>query len=391
MDSIPVDDESNLLRSLKECPEIFEAISASSASELRSQRQLRQTFDEALVRAALSIHESRQRGSRLLPDAEKLWLTGVGLEQSTAIQVAIHKAARFVGAGPVFDLCCGIGVDAAAIAKENAVTAIDMAPSMCLRTQWNAEVWNRAQHLQIQCADVTATDWTGKIVHVDPDRRSGRDRPTKRLELYQPNLEWMQQLARTAAGGAIKVSPASNFLQKFPGCEIELISLDRECREATVWFGSLAGEHTFRATALPSGESISAAPLSAWTNVASAVAEYVFDPDPSIVRSGLLDVLAEQKALQRLDAEEEYLTGAHAVESAFVSTFQVEAVLPGNIKELKRYLRDCPASQYEIKCRRIPTNADQVRRQLPVGDGPPRVILFARVAGRANAIVARRA
>lgn len=56
------------------------------------------------------------------------------------------------------------------------------------------------------------------------------------------------------------------------------------------------------------GESISADPLSAWTNVVPATAEYIFDPDPAIVRSGLLDVLAEQYSMQRLDAEEEYLT-----------------------------------------------------------------------------------
>ncbi len=384
------DEESTLLRYLKASPEIFATIAASSASELSSQRKLREAFDEALVRAALSVHDARQRAINQLPNANELWLTRVGLEQSTSWLVAAHKAERLSACDQVFDLCSGIGVDAAAMAEKTAVTAIDSAPAMCLRTQWNAEIWKRANRLQTQCADVMNIDWSGRIVHVDPDRRSGRDRPTKRLEFYQPNLEWMQQLSRTATGGGIKVSPASNFLQKFPGCEIELISLHGECREATVWFGSLAGEHTFRATVLPSGESISAEPLSAWTNVVPAVSEFIFDPDPAIVRSGLLDVMAEQHGLCRLDAEEEYLTGSSPMTSGFVTGFQVEAILPGNVKDLKRYLRANPSSQYEIKCRRIRTDADQVRRQLPTGDGPPRVILFARVSGRTTAIVARR-
>ena len=393
MDSNQFDDdeESTLLRYLKDCPAIFAAISASSPSELSSQRKLRETFDEGLVRAALSVHEARQRAIPLLPSANQLWLTRVGLEQSTSREVAAHKANRFSQCGPVFDLCSGIGVDAAAIAEHADVTAIDCAPAMCLRTQWNAEIWQRSDRLQAQCADVTGLDWSGRIVHVDPDRRSGSDRPTKRLEFYQPGLAWMQQLTRTAKGGGIKVSPASNFLQKFPGCEIELISLNGECREATVWFGSLAGEHTFRATVLPSGESISADPLSAWTNVVPMVSEFIFDPDPAIVRSGLLDVMAEQQGLHRLDAEEEYLTGPSAVPSQFVRAFRVDAVLPGNLKDLKRFLRTNLSSQYEIKCRRIPTDADQVRRQLPHGDGPPRVIIFARISGRATAVVARRA
>lgn len=384
------DEESFLLRRLKDCPEIFAAISASTSAELSSQRKLRETFDDELVRAALSVHEARQRAADLLPNADHLWLTRVGLEQSTSREVAAHKAKRFSQFANVFDLCCGIGVDAAAIAEHSHVTAIDSAAAMCLRTAWNAAIWNRSDHVRTQCDDVTSLDWADKIVHVDPDRRSGRDRPTKRLELYQPSLEWMQQLTRTAAGGGIKISPASNFLQKFPGCEIELISLKGECREATVWFGSLAGQHAFRATALPTGESISADPLSAWTNVVPAAAEYIFDPDPAIVRSGLIDVMAEQHSMQRLDAEEEYLTGAECVTSGFVTAFRIEAVFSGNLKELKQHLRTAPSTHYEVKCRRIPTNADAVRRQLPTGAAAPRVIFFARISGRATIVVAHR-
>jgi hypothetical protein len=384
------DQEVLLLQRLRECSEIFAAIAESTTAELSSQRKLRHEFDDDLVRAALSVHQARQRAAWLLPHAEQLWLTRVGLEQSTAWDVAMHKAKRFAACPEVFDLCCGIGVDAAAIAETSRVIAIDTDASMCLRTEWNAEVWHRSKQLQTECVDVTERDWSGKVVHIDPDRRSGRDRPTKRLELYQPNLGWMQQLTRTAVGGGIKISPASNFLQKFPGCEIELISLRGECREATVWFGSLSGQHAFRATALPSGESISAEPLSAWTNVVPAAAEYIFDPDPAVVRSGLIDVMAEQYSMQRLDAEEEYLTGSDCVTSGFVTAFRVEVVLSGNLKDLKRHLRSNPSTHYEIKCRRIPTNADTVRRQLPVGTAAPRVIFFARISGRATIVVAHR-
>ena len=132
-------------------------------------------------------------------------------------------------------------------------------------------------------------------------------------------------------------------------------------------------------------------PLSVWTNVVPAAADYIFDPaPPAIVRSGLIDVMAEQNSMQRLDAEEEYLTGADHVESGFVTSFRVEAVLPGNLKDLKRYLRSDPSTHYEVKCRRIPTDADTVRRQLPTGTAPPRVIFVARISGRKTIVVAHR-
>ncbi|MEI7701072.1 MAG: hypothetical protein WCK86_14835, partial [Planctomycetia bacterium] len=112
--------------------------------------------------------------------------------------------------------------------------------------------------------------------------------------------------------------------------------------------------------------------------------------DPAIVRSGLIDVMAERFGMQRLDAEEEYLTADSLPGTGFVSSFQVEAVLSGNLKELRRYFRQRPAREYEIKCRRIATDANAVRRQLPVGDGPPKVILFCRVSGHLQMIVATR-
>jgi hypothetical protein len=384
------DEETDLLLRLKATPEIFDLIRQSSSTELAGQKKLRERFDQELVRAALSVQEARTKAIGNLPQAEQLWLTRIGLEQSTAWEVARHKAQRFAMIPQAYDLCCGIGVDAANMATGCDVIAIDNSPSMCVRSAWNAEIWGTGKRLEARCQDVSHMDWAGKIVHIDPDRRADSDRPAKRLEHYQPNLEWMQKLTRTATGGGIKVGPASNFLQKFPDCEIELISLHGECREATVWFGSLAGEFQFRATTLPTGESISADPLSAWTNTTPQVGAYVFDPDPAIVRSGLLDVMAEQNQLLRLDPEEEYLTGDHVPQTAFVTAFQVEAVLSNNVKELKQHLKLRPSQYYEVKCRRIPTEANVVRRQLPTGDEPPRVIIFARISGRAAIVVARR-
>lgn len=386
----PHREEVRLMEALRQTPELMERLRNLSGSELSKQKALRDEYPDDLVRAALSLHEARSKAAGLLPEAEKLWLTRTGLEQSTSWEVARHKARRFPAGSTVCDLCCGIGVDASAIAVACRVNAFDLSPAMVLRTLWNSELWNVRAQLEASIADVAADDWSGKLVHADPDRRGQQDRPTKRLELYQPGLEWMQRLVQTASGGAIKISPASNFQQKFPGTEIELISLHGECREATVWFGSLAGSDAFRATVLPTGETISADPLSAWTNVAAEPGTFFFDPDPALVRSGLVDVFAEQQNLQRLDREEEYLTGDSIPASAFVTAFEVEAVLPNSPKELRRHLRDKPSRYYEVKCRHIPTNADTLRRQLPTGDAEPRVIIVCRISGRSHLVVARR-
>ncbi len=388
-------EECRILRFLKSAPEIFAEIQECSAAELSGQKRLRQKFSDEIVRAALAVHDARVRAAGLLPAAERLWLTRTGLEQSTAWLVAHHKARRFSNAflnsePTVFDLCSGIGVDAAALANVLPVIAVDADPAMCLRSEWNSEEWKTTHPLVTQVSDVTTRNWTGQLVHADPDRRAGRDRPVKRLEQYSPDLQWMQNLIDVAIGGALKLSPASNFMQKFPGCEIELISLNGECREATVWFGCLSGTQSFRATVLPSGESIAGDPLSVSISQVAQCGEWIYDPDPAVVRSGMLEPVADQLGLSRLDSEEEYLTGETLVNSPFVSGFRVEAVLSGNPKELRQWLRRDASRHYEIKCRRIPVDARVIQRQLPCGQADPRVILFARIDGRSRIVVARR-
>jgi len=383
-------EDMTVLQRLRAAPDLLTAVAACSPAERASQKSLRGHFPDELVRAALVLQEARERAIGRLPHAERLWLTRTGLEQASSWDVAVHKAKRFAGCGEVVDLCCGIGSDAAALSHHGPVTAVDRSPAMVLRATWNAELLGRPERFSARCGDVTAEDWTGRFVHADPDRRDGRDRPARWLEHYQPDLDWMRRLIATARGGAIKVGPASDFPGKFPGCEIELVSLGGECREATIWFGELAGPGPARATNLTTGETLAGDPASSRRSVADTIGGFLCDPDPAVVRAGLLDELAAQHGMLRLDADEEYLTAEQPPVTGLVTAFSVEDVLPAGIKDLKRHLRQQPAHHYEIKCRRLAIDVEDIRRHLPTGDAPPCVVIFCRIGGRARAVIGRR-
>lgn len=200
----------------------------------------------------------------------------------------------------------------------------------------------------------------------------------------------MVRLVATARGGAIKVGPASDFPGRFPGCEVELVSLGGECREATIWFGELAGPEPARATNLSTGESLAGNPTVSRRTPADTIGTYLCDPDPAVVRAGLLDALAARHGMMRLDAEEEYLTATQPPATSLATAFSVEAVLPAGIKDVRRHLRQQPAHHYEIKCRRLAIDVESIRRQLPTGAAPPCVVIFCRIGGRARAVIARR-
>ena len=380
-------DECRILCELRRTPEILDLISGWKGAELGLQSKLRRQCEDDLVRAALTLHELRRKAVVKFSRAQSIWCDRRGLEQATAELVANHKSMRFEG--PVWDLCSGIGSDAIAMATRCQVTAVDLNPAACLRTQWNAELYGVSSQLQVMCGDVLQLEELGRLVHVDPDRRAGSEGKASRIEDYVPSLPELLSIMQRCRGGAIKVGPASNFGGKFPNAEIELISLFGECKEATVWFGELAGPQPFRATVLPSGETIAGHPLDAVAPM-TPLGRYVYDPDPAVVRAGLLDVVAQKLELTRIDAAEEYLTADTLVDSAFVQAFEVLAELPHNENELRGWLRKSDFGQVEIKCRHIPVQAETLRRRLPLPGKQPGVVIVAKIAGKSRTICARR-
>ncbi|WP_437205578.1 class I SAM-dependent methyltransferase [Planctomicrobium sp. SH664] len=385
-----MDDELEVMRELTQHPELLELVKQHSGTELQLQSKLREQYPAGVVRAAVSLVELRQRGRTKFSRAEEMWFDRTGLEQSTPEAVALHKALRFQSCTePVFDLCSGIGSDTVALARQGQrVISVDLSPVASARAQRNAAVFGVAERIEFRVGDATEQPVTGAFVHIDPDRRAGRQRVI-RIEDYQPSLEFLEQLIATTRGAAIKLSPASNFGGKFTGCEVELISLQGECKEATVWSGELAGHVAMRATVLPSGFTLGGNPWEHRSSVGS-LGRFVYDPDPAVVRAGLVDALAEQLQLTRLDDTEEYLTSTELVSSPAVQAFEVIANLPNNDREIRNTFRDLQFGEVEIKSRHVPTAADAIRKKLPLSGKGKGVLLYARLAGKTRALIARR-
>ena len=373
-----------LWQRLRDAPDLVAAASRAVGDPLAAQKSLRSRFDAELVPLALTLAEVRRKAAGRFSYADRLWSDPVRLEQATPEAVARHKALRF--GGRVTDLCCGLGADAVAISGRGPVTAVDLDPVCGLFAAWNAEAAG-VPPPAFECRDAADGVPTG-LVHIDPDRRPGGHR-VRRLEQYEPPLEFLQSLAGSADGGAIKVSPASNFGGKFPGCEVELVSLGGECKEATVWFGSLAGDAPYRATLLPTGETLAGDPLSAIAPQAD-LGPLLLDPDPSVVRSGLLDLLCERHGLGRLDDAEEYLTADAPPDTAFVTPFEVLDRCGNNAKQIRSMLKRHGVGPLEVKTRHVGADANRLQKSLQKPDGEPGVLFLARLAGRTHAVLCRR-
>ncbi len=347
-----------------------------------------------LVSAALRLASCRRRGAAKFSRADAMWFEATGLEQATAQPVSRHKARRFEG-GLVVDLCSGIGGDALALATKATVLAVDLDAGMNRRVRWNAEVYGVAERVApIRARAESFPIPRGARIHIDPDRRAGlgRSRRARALRDYVPGPAFLSRLPEMAPGGAIKLGPASDFDGHFAGngFEIELVSLGGECKEATVWFGDLATCRR-RATRLPE--------LVTWTDRSApdappiaprGISGWVFDPDPALVRSGLLDSFATEHGLSRCVAGIDFLTGPKRVASPFLAEFQVLEVLPLDLKALKRLVVARGLGPLEIKTKGVDIRPEALRDRLrPPGPNPATLLLMGG-SGPARAVLARR-
>ena len=381
--------------------ELAAVVDRPGPSEIARWRKL---ADPSMVAAAIRLVESRRRGAAKFSRSDRMWLTSRGLEQATAEGVARHKARRFERNEPnatVVDLCSGIGGDLVAIAATNPVVAVDLDPAMVARVRWNAEVYEVSGRLEAVAANAEGFAIpTGAWVHVDPDRRASSPRKTNVVAGYAPEVDALLGWVKSTRGGAIKLGPASDFASHFggPHFEIEVISLRGECKEATVWFGDLANPGIRRrATILPSGETwtdrdgptesdlrprlVPSGPLDRW----------IYDPDPALIRAGLLDGFARANDWLRIESGVDLLTGSERSNSSLVASFEVVDVFPLDLKILRREVVTRGLGPLEIKTRGLSVRPEAYRAQLrPQGSIPATWILIAGRDGPGKAILARR-
>jgi hypothetical protein len=347
----------------------------------------------AAVSAAIRLSQARTRAALKFEHGQRMWVEPTAIEQATSEPVARHKALRFV-CPLVVDLCAGIGGDALALAARSLVLAVDRDQGMCRRLRFNARVYDRADRLLPVRA--RAEDFVipaGAWLHLDPDRRANGQERVRSLDEYAPGPAFWKSAARRVAAGAIKISPAGNFAKHFvgPEYEVELISLRGECKEATVWFGELVSCRR-RATVLPENVSWTDrdGPEGRWASIAP-LGTLIFDPDPALLRAGLLDGFALEHGLARVADGVDYLTGDRMIASPFLTAFQVLDALPLDLKRLRRLIANNEIGTLEIKVRGADCVPETLRRQLNLAGACRASLLVFGGSGPVRAVLAQRA
>ncbi|WP_328749757.1 class I SAM-dependent methyltransferase [Streptomyces sp. NBC_00285] len=360
------------------------------ADELAVATRLRRGHPAELVSAALGQARLRQRAAAKFgaEDANRMFFTPNGVEQSTRASVAAYRAERLraLGVTSVADLCCGIGGDAIALARAGIrVLAVDRDPLTAAAARANADALGLAGLIDVREADVTEVDTASyDAVFVDPARRGGRGRIFD-PEAYSPPLSWAVRAALKAPHAALKVAPGIPHEAVPAAAEAEWISDGGDVKEAVLWFGTAPG--AVRATLLPGPRTLLGRGLP--DPEVRSVGRYLYEPDGAVIRSHLVADVAEEVDGGLIDPTIAYVTADALHPTPYATAYEITDRLPFNVKKLKALLRERGVGILTVKKRGSAVEPEELRRKaLPKQHGPHSATVFlTRVAGAPTMLI----
>ncbi|MYQ47809.1 methyltransferase domain-containing protein [Streptomyces sp. SID4985] len=359
------------------------------ADELAVATRLRRTHPVELVSAALGQARLRQRAAAKFGagDAERMFFTPNGVEQSTRTSVAAYRAERMraLGVTSVADLCCGIGGDAIALARAGIrVLAVDRDPLTAAVARANAEALGLDDLIEVREADVTEVDTAGyDAVFVDPARRGGRGRIFD-PEAYSPPLSWAVTAARTAPRAALKIAPGIPHEAVPAEAEAEWISDAGDVKEAVLWFGT-GTPGGVRATLLPGPRTLLGRGLP--DPAVRPVGRYLYEPDGAVIRAHLVAEVAEDLSGGLLDETIAYITAHTLRPTPYATAYEITDQLPFNLKKLKAFLRERQVGTLTVKKRGSAVEPEELRRKVKPQGPNSATVFLTRVAGAPTMLI----
>ncbi|MBE1531476.1 class I SAM-dependent methyltransferase [Actinomadura algeriensis] len=349
---------------------------------LATAARLRERHDPQLVAAALTQARLRERAKiKFGADAERMYFTEAGLEQSTRASVAAYRAGRFadrLAGARVLELGCGIGADLVARARAGLTgDGVELDPLTAEVAQANVDTLDVRDRASVRVGDAVEQDPDGyAAVFADPGRRTARGRVFD-PRAYEPPLDAVLDLAGRTDAACVKVAPGIPHEAVPVGAEAEWISVGGDVKEAALWLGGLAGDVPGgvpggvrrRATLLAADGAVagSLVPRGLGDPDVRAWGRYLYEPDGAVIRAHLVAEVAESVGGGLADPRIAYVTSDEPHATPFAAGYEIEDVLPFSVKRLRAELRRRDVGVLTVKKRGSAVDVDKLRRDLGFG------------------------
>jgi hypothetical protein len=349
----------------------------------------------SLVRAVLTQARLRARAADKFGEfASRMLFTEAGLEQATRLRVAAVHAGRFrdAGIGRVADLGCGIGGDAMAMAAIGLeVEAVERDEVTAALASYNLAPFPDATVSLGEAVDASLDRVGG--VYLDPARRTAGHDDTRRIDSadYSPPMSFALDIASRLPTG-IKLGPGFDRSAIPDDAEAQWVSESGQLVEMGLWFGAVA-----RAGVRRSALVLSATGVAELTALADSpdepsgeLGDYLYEPDPAVIRARLIGDVARELDGRMLDAHIAYITADAHVPTAFATAFRVLEELPSRERDLAAALRSRRIGTLEIKKRGADVDPAALRKRLSLKGTESATIVMTRTGERHRTLLVER-
>ncbi len=344
---------------------------------------LRRDFPAQQAGAALELARLRQKAvGKFGDDAPKLYFTREALEQASDPLVRRWRAA-LIRSRQVIDACCGIGADSLAFAQAGCdLIGLDIDPLRVAMARLNADALGLSS-ARYEEVDVRAGIPEGDLIFFDPARREANGKRIFDVERYQPPLSTIRGWqARTLL---VKLSPGVDLAQLEPyHAKVSFVSVDGDLKEALL----VCGDLPMSAAVLLTDDAVYR-----WDDQPSVNAPiseprgWLVEPDPALIRAGLVANLAYSVGGAQLDPEIAYITTETKPNSRWARSWKIIDWMPFNLKKLRAYLRAHDVGTVTVKKRGTAVTPEVLIPKLKLNGSGSRTLVLTRCRGEYLTVV----
>lgn len=345
--------------------------------------------------ALVSQIKLRRKAVGKFSKSEEMFFTSLSLEQATSELIAHHLAKRFKPEWTVADLGCGLGANTIFLASSvKKVIAVDLDDFKIECAKHNAAVYGVNNKIEFRVGDANDNiDSDVDAFFLDPARN--RDGATKTRSLLNSSpalLDILPKLFQVTKNVAVKISPAFDYeelalLPEQP--EVEIISEDNNCKVAMLWFGDFEKAHRqatcfFKDTIYNiTGDGLEKAAI-------SNLKAYLYEPNKAISKAHLVNKLANEFALAKIDFNSTYLTSDKLIVDNYVGAMRRFKVIESgdfSVKKLQKALKIRKINQTEIIVKNLKITADDLRARLKLKEGGQNLVILLNILEKKTYII----
>ena len=338
---------------------------------------------------ALRQIEARQLLRKKVPswseNEDLLFPQHLSIEQCSSEASATYKASLLQGHS-FADLTGGLGIDTYFISRHfQQADYVEQQTELCELARHNFDVLNA----DIKVWNKTAEDYLKHCepkdcIFLDPARRDAYGRKTVSISDCTPDvIDLQEKLLQKAEKVMIKLSPMLDISQALGELhhvkEVHVVAVFNECKELEfIMERDYQGEPQFVCVNLLTSQAklcfTREEERSCPSRIADTVLNYLYEPNPAVMKAGCYKLLAERFDVLKLHKNSNLYTSEQFIPDFPGRIFMVQNWAPYSKKIKQTLLSD--VVQASIAVRNFPLSVAELRKILRIGDGDS-IYLFA--------------